>query len=117
MRAAERGSATIVAVALSAALLCSGVLGLAVVQAAVVMSRAQTAADLAALAGAQAVTDPCGASAAVAEANGAAITRCVSEGLDVVIEVTMPAPPFVQRIAFAVGQPAGAVSAWARAGF
>jgi 2-phosphoglycerate kinase len=63
------------------------------------------------------VSDPCGASAAVAEANGAAITRCISEGLDVVIEVTMPAPPFVQRIASAVGQPAGEVSARARAGF
>jgi secretion/DNA translocation related TadE-like protein len=117
VRATDRGSATILAVALSAALLCSGVLGLAVIQAAVVTSRAQTAADLSALAGAQAITDACEASAAVAEANGAAITRCAAEGSDVVIEVTVPAPPFVQRIAFAFGREPRVVSARARAGF
>ncbi len=116
MRATDRGSATILAVALSAALLCSGVLGLAVVQAAVVMSRAQAAADLAALAGAQSAGDKCGASAEVARANGASVTRCRAEGVDVVVEVTIPAPPLVERIARLVGRPPGMVSAQARAG-
>ena len=117
MRAADRGSATILAVGLSAVLLCSGVLGLAVVQAALVTGRAQTAADLAALAGAQARADQCEASAGVARANGASMTRCDANGLDVVVEVALPAPPLVQRIALVIGRPAGVVLARARAGF
>lgn len=117
MRAADRGSATVLAVALSTALLCAGVLGLAVVQATLATSRAQAAADLAALAAVQATSDGCAASEAVATANGAVITRCAAEGLDVVVEVTMPAPPFIQRIAIALGRSAGVVSAKSRAGF
>jgi secretion/DNA translocation related TadE-like protein len=117
MRSADRGSATILTVALVCVLMCCGVVGLAVVQAALVTARAQMAADLAALAGAQALADPCGASAAVAEANGAVITECRVEGPDVVVAVELPAPPLVERMALAAGRPSPVVSARARAGY
>ena len=91
-------------------------LGLAVVQAAVVTSRAQAAADLAALAGSQSA-ETCEASAGVARANGASMTTCRAEGSDVLVEVTMPAPPLVQKIALAIGHPSGVIAARARAGF
>ncbi len=117
MRSADRGSATVLTVALVCVLMCCGIVGLAVVQAALSTARAQTAADLAALAGAQAPADPCGASAEVAEANGAVITGCRVEGPDVVVAVALPAPPLVERMALAAGQPSPVVSAWARAGY
>ena len=117
MRSADRGSATILTVALISVLMSCGVVGLAVVQAALITARVQMAADLAALAGAQDTGDPCGASAAVAEANGAAITGCRIDGPDVVVAVTMPAPALVERMALAAGRPSPEVSAQARAGY
>ena len=117
MRSADRGSATILTVALISVLMTCGVVGLAVVQAALVTARVQMAADLAALAGAEDADDPCGASAAVAEANGAFITGCRIDGPDVVVAVTMPAPALVERMALATGRPSPVVSAQARAGY
>jgi secretion/DNA translocation related TadE-like protein len=57
--------------------------------------RAQTAADLAALAGALAVTrggDGCGAAAQVAGANGANLSACRLAGLDVRVTVVVTGP-------------------------
>lgn len=117
MRSADRGSATILTVALISVLMSCGVVGLAVVQAALVTAQVQMAADLAALAGAQDTGDPCGASALVAKANGAVITGCRIDGPDVVVAVTMPAPALVERMALAAGRPSPVVSAQARAGY
>jgi secretion/DNA translocation related TadE-like protein len=57
--------------------------------------RAQSAADLAALAGAEAVQqrrDACGAAARVAAANGAVLTSCSVEVRDVVVTARVTGP-------------------------
>jgi secretion/DNA translocation related TadE-like protein len=85
---------------------------LAVVGAMVVAHRsAQSAADLAALAGAEAIAEgaePCGPAATVAAANGAALDGCAVSGRELLVEVTVPGPRWL-------GQPHD-LSARARAG-
>ena len=80
------------AVLLAAAL---GVSGL--IQAQVAAGRARTAADLAALGGATALSsvlapgDPCEVAGRVARANGAEVTACTVTGEDVTVEVSVGA--------------------------
>jgi secretion/DNA translocation related TadE-like protein len=94
-RAHERGSATLFAVALIGLLLLVGA-ALGVVGAMIHAHRvAQSAADLAALAGAEARgsgRDPCAASAAIAQANGASLDSCAVEGFEVRLQVTVTGP-------------------------
>ncbi|QCW49505.2 hypothetical protein FE634_02095 [Nocardioides dongxiaopingii] len=107
----ERGGATVVTLALAGVLLLLGA-ALGVVAALVVGHRtAQAAADLAALAAAQALargSDGCGAAATVAAANGAALTGCAVEGREVRVEVGVTGPRWL-------GQ-SGDLTARARAG-
>lgn len=94
-RAAERGVSTVYALMAFVTLL----MALAVVASGVRLARAQhqaaAAADLAALAGAQAVgasSDPCEAAARVASANGAQLRSCRISGdvVDVLVELSSP---------------------------
>lgn len=91
----ERGSATVLVLAM-AGLLCFVGLALGFVAAAVVTQReAQSAADLAALAAASAVrdgNDACGAAADVAAANGASLTSCLVEGREVRVVLLVDGP-------------------------
>jgi secretion/DNA translocation related TadE-like protein len=91
----ERGGATLFAVAVIGVLVLVGA-GLGVVGAMVHAHRAaQSAADLAALAGAQARArgrDPCAAAAAVAGANHATLEGCAVEAADVRLRVTVAGP-------------------------
>ncbi|WP_078324442.1 Rv3654c family TadE-like protein [Mycobacteroides salmoniphilum] len=91
---ADNGSATIVAVAMMAVLLALTAGGAAVGEAVVARHRAQAAADLSALAGAQRAlygTAPaCAEATVVARRVGAAITGCMVEDLDVVVSVNVP---------------------------
>jgi secretion/DNA translocation related TadE-like protein len=91
----ERGSATPFAVAVVGVLVLLGA-ALGVTGAMVRDHRvAQSAADLAALAGAQALAgggDPCGVAAAIAAANGAGVDSCAVAGLDVELRVTVTGP-------------------------
>ncbi|MFC5729151.1 MULTISPECIES: Rv3654c family TadE-like protein [Nocardioides] len=93
----ERGAATVLAVAMSGALLLVGAATGVVAAIFVAHRQAQAAADLAALAGATAVADhhgrdPCGQAADVAAANDAALSSCAVEGEDVVVEVVVVGP-------------------------
>ena len=94
-RSEQRGSATLFAVALIGVLVLLGA-ALGVAGAMVHAHRvAQSAADLAALAGAQAQgrgADGCAAAAAVAAANGATVDGCLVDGLDVRLQVTVTGP-------------------------
>lgn len=96
-RAEERGAATVLVVAMAGVLLLVGAAA-GVVGAIVVAHRvAQSAADLAALAGAATLAehsgrDPCAAAAAVASANDAALAGCAVEGSEVAVEVTVGGP-------------------------
>jgi secretion/DNA translocation related TadE-like protein len=94
-RSAERGAATVLVVAMAGVLLMVGA-ALGVAGAMVVAHRrAQAAADLAALAGAEALAqgnDGCVRAAGVAAANGASLTSCVPAGADVQVAVTVTGP-------------------------
>jgi secretion/DNA translocation related TadE-like protein len=94
-RRTDKGSATLFAVAVIGVLVLVGA-ALGVVAAMVQAHRvAQSAADLSAIAGAQARArgrDPCGAAAAVSSANGAVLDSCVVEGLDVRVQLTVTGP-------------------------
>jgi secretion/DNA translocation related TadE-like protein len=107
----DRGAATVLAVSFLGVLLLVGG-ALAVVGAMVVAHRtAQSAADLAALAGARALTDgadPCPAAAGLAADNGARLVSCSVVALEVTVEVTVPGPRWL-------GQPHD-LTARARAG-
>jgi len=110
-RRGDRGAATVLAVSFLAVLLLVGG-ALAVVDAMVVAHRtAQSAADLAALAGARALTegaDPCPAAAGLAADNGARLLSCSVTAREVSVEVTVPGPRWL-------GQPHD-LTARARAG-
>lgn len=91
----EAGSATVLVVAMAGLLMLVGA-ALAVVTAMVVAHRAaQSAADLAALAGARGVAeggDGCARAAEIAAANGARVMACRVSGrvIDIVVEVPGP---------------------------
>lgn len=85
----ERGSGTVLAAALGMVVMIVMAGLLLIAQAAVQASRAATAADLAALAGADAARgvtsgDPCGVAAATAERHHALLSRCLVQGGDTV---------------------------------
>ena len=98
----ERGSATLFAVACLSVLLLLGA-ALGVVAAMVRAHRvAQSAADLAALAAADAVgtgRDPCAAGSAVAAANDARLVACDVDGRDALVTVTVDGPYWLGQVA------------------
>jgi secretion/DNA translocation related TadE-like protein len=91
----ERGAVTVLAVAMLGVLLLLTA-ALAVGEAMIVAHRrAQSAADLAALAGAQAIQqaqDACAAASAVAAANGAELTGCAVETYEVRVTARVSGP-------------------------
>ena len=91
----DRGAASVLTLALAGVLLLLGA-ALGVVAALVVAHRtAQSAADLAALAGAQSVADGadgCAVAARLAAANGAEVRACVVSGREVRVRVVVTGP-------------------------
>jgi secretion/DNA translocation related TadE-like protein len=92
---ADRGAATVYAVAATLVLLLTTAVILAGVELARVQHQVAAAADLAALSGAAAVAvgaDGCVAAGRIATANGARVTSCEVDGpvVDVVVEVSSP---------------------------
>jgi secretion/DNA translocation related TadE-like protein len=83
---------------------------------AVTRQRVATVADLAALAGAQALADVCSAASAVATGNGMAVASCRTEEDDVLVEVDGPVPAAVARVLALLGHSAPTVRQAARAG-
>lgn len=96
----QRGAATVLVVAMAGVLLLVGSATGVVAAIVVAHRKAQSAADLAALAGATALADPgsrgardpCGAAGDVAAANHARLSSCVVDGEDVLVEVTVAGP-------------------------
>lgn len=95
MSRGERGAASVLVIALAGMLLLVGS-ALSVVAAIFVSHRtAQSAADLAALAGAQTQADggdACAAARSVASANGAELTSCSVDGREVRLRVLVEGP-------------------------
>jgi secretion/DNA translocation related TadE-like protein len=114
MTRSETGLASILAVAMTGLLLCLTVAvmcGVAVVGA---HRQAESAADLAALAGAGGVqrgADPCGRAAAVALRNHARLQRCEVQGWDVSVVVVADARLPIGRVQLPARARAGPVQA------
>jgi len=94
----ERGSATVYAVSLLAALLAVAAALAWAGGAVVAHRRAQAAADLAALAGASHPGSGCAQAETVAGANGATLLECRSDGGHVWVTVEVTGPPLVGRV-------------------
>jgi secretion/DNA translocation related TadE-like protein len=114
--ARDRGAATVWSLALVNVLLLGGLVAAAVGALAVTRQRAATVADVAAVAGAQAVVDPCAEATAVVAANGMTMVSCESDGVDVVVDVSATAPPVVSRLLGLLGRSEPEIRASARAG-
>ncbi|MDN5892987.1 MAG: flp pilus-assembly TadE/G-like family protein [Nocardioides sp.] len=97
VRRSESGSASMLVVSLIGVVLLLGMAAAFMTAGAAAHRRAQSGADLAALAGAVALQrgeDPCVAADRVAAENRARVTRCVVEDEDVVLEVDVESPEF-----------------------
>lgn len=112
----DSGAAMVWSLALTSLLLTAGLAAAGVGALAVTRQRVATVADIAALAGAQAVVDQCGTAVASVEANGMAAVSCALDGDDVVVEVSAAAPAVVHRLLGMLGRSAAEVRASARAG-
>lgn len=93
----DSGSASVLLLTVGLLLVLAGFAGATVGAAHVARHQARTAADLGALAGAmRAIEGPrsaCARAAAVAAANGARLTHCAVDGLEVTVTAEVPAPP------------------------
>ena len=112
----ERGAAIVWALALVSVLLLVGLAAAGVMAQAVARQRVATAADIAAVAGAQALDDPCACAERSARANGMELSACTIDGPDIIVDVTTPLPGVVGRLLAFLGRDAPPVSATARAG-
>lgn len=98
MRRGDRGSASLLVVALTGVVLLLGLAAAFLTATGAVHRRAQAAADLAALAGAtahQRGDDACTAAGLVADRNGAESAACHLTGDDVVVRVRLAGPEFL----------------------
>jgi secretion/DNA translocation related TadE-like protein len=112
----DEGVATVLALSLSSLLMLVGLCAMGVGALAVTRQRATTVADVAAVAGAQALGDPCADAAAIVAANGMVAVSCHLDGTDVVVEVSTDVPPVVSRLLGLLGRSMPEVRVWARAG-
>lgn len=97
----ERGSATVFVVIALALMLFAGSTVGAVGGIVVAHRRAQSAADLAALAGAAALgtaADPCAQARVVAEANAASLDACERSGADLTVVISVDCPRLIRWI-------------------
>jgi secretion/DNA translocation related TadE-like protein len=112
----DQGSASVLALAVLVLVCFGAVIGFAKAQAVIVSRQAAGAADLAALAAAQAEGQPCARAESVAGANGTTLVECRTDGGDAFVRVEMPAPWLVARLLDSFGFPAPVIGASARAG-
>jgi secretion/DNA translocation related TadE-like protein len=106
----QRGAATVMALGLVAVLVFVAVICAGTVAIVIAHRRAQVAADLGSLAGATALqrgTDPCTQASRIAGRHGAVVTRCVVDGMTVLVATSVTLPTVLG---------AGEVPARARAG-
>lgn len=112
----DDGAATVWSLALIVVILLAGLVSAAVAVQAIARQRLAAAADVSALAAAQAIGEPCAAAARMAEANSAELVSCTFDGSDIVVALSSPAPEFVGRVLGFLGGEASDLRALARAG-
>ncbi|MEI6363634.1 MAG: Rv3654c family TadE-like protein [Actinomycetes bacterium] len=115
-RRGDDGAALVWALALVVLIMTAGLIAAAVAQQGLVRQHVASAADVAALAGAQALGDACDEARRLAVANGTALVDCALDGPDVVVRVSRPAPPLVVRLFTLLGSSPPEVVGVARAG-
>ncbi len=114
---AERGAAVVWTLALMAVLGLAAFVATGLGALVVARQQASTVADLAALAGAQALEDPCARAAFVVQENGLRLDGCTLAGEDLVVDVAGPAPAVLGRLLATLGGgPAPEIRVSARAG-
>ena len=112
----DTGSATLWSLVLITVLLTAGCLAMAVAQVAPARQRLSSAADLTVLAAAQQPSQGCARAAHIAQANGVDLTACWFDGVDHWVEVRLPPPTLLVRIAAVVGARADDLRVTSRAG-
>lgn len=113
----ERGSATLFA-ALLIPVMCAGAFVLlAMAQQAIVHQQLRTAADLSALAAAQALGPNCERAADIAQAHGTDLISCESSGSHWTVGVSAASAPMMQRLIAILGRQSRDVVQFATAGY
>ena len=116
MTARERGNGTVLALGLMCAIAAAGFLVLAQVQAVIATHAVQGAADLAAIAAAQASGDGCRKAQVVAEANQVRLVDCTTQDADFIVRVESDPPSLVAAALTFAHVAATPIQASARAG-
>lgn len=114
----DTGSGTVLVLAVVAVLALMAMTTILVGQLIIDRLRADTAADLAALAGANTIAkgEACTAAAHIAAENGATLESCRTQGSDVSVEVSVSLSPLAARVFRIANSGDGRVAATARAG-
>lgn len=112
----DQGSATVWSLMLVTVLVITGCLAMTVAQIALVRQRLSSAADLAALAAAQNPGAGCARAAYFARSNGVEFGSCRFDGVDHWVEVWLPAPSLLTRMAVLMGEPVPDLRVTSRAG-
>jgi secretion/DNA translocation related TadE-like protein len=114
----DRGSASLIALFVIPLLVVGAFAMLAFTQQAIMRQQLRTAADLAALAAAQALhVANCDRAQHIAEAHQVRLIDCQPSGADWIVGVALPAPPMMQRMANALGHFAPDQVQYAKAGY
>lgn len=113
----DRGSATVLALAGLVILAFGGFIGLATAQQALVRQQLATAADLAAIAAAQSLGEPCVSARQVAAMHDVRLIDCVMHGADWTVEVAGTPGALVQRLLVFAGRDAQEITERATAGY
>jgi secretion/DNA translocation related TadE-like protein len=114
----DLGSATILGCALMCVCLVVGLAALALGELSAARAKLSSAADLAALAGADHLTsgDPCSAAERVAVLGGGRLAQCEVEGGDVMVTISGDPPGLVAKIVTMAGAEPPTIQVRARAG-
>ena len=97
-------------------IMTAGFIAMTVGQVALTRQHLSTAADMSALAAADPSGPGCAAASAIARENHTELTKCWTDGLDYWVEVSVPAPSLLMRMAALTRQPVAPLIAVSRAG-
>ncbi|MFM1917872.1 MAG: hypothetical protein RJB01_1387 [Actinomycetota bacterium] len=114
--AGERGSMTLWTLVLFVFIMTAGFLAMTVGQVLLTRQHLSMAADMSALAAADLSGPGCSAASAIAADNRTELTKCWTDGLDYWVEVSVPAPSLLKRMAALTGQAAPPLIMVSRAG-
>lgn len=116
----DTGSGTLLTLFAAWIIIMSTGVVLVLAQASIAREHAASAADLAALAGANEMMfggpDPCAQARTIAASNSARLIDCQTQGADLVVNVEVDSPPLVTMLARWVGQPVPRITESAQAG-